>query len=168
MLRIATFFVLLAPFVASGGLAQEASCEGEAYSRLDLWVGRWKVESTEGEAVGTNRIEKSLGGCAVFEHWTAASGGQGKSLFYFHPAEKRWKQVWVTEGGFVKEKAEVTEYPGPGVRFQGEVTYPQGPVLDRTTLTPLDGGRVRQHIEISTDSGGTWRTTFDAVYVPER
>ena len=36
--------------------------------------------------------------------------------------------------------------------------------LDRTTLSPLAGGEVRQHIEVSTDRGESWRTTFDAVY----
>jgi hypothetical protein len=30
----------------------------------------------------------------------------------------------------------------------------------------MDGGRVRQHIEISTDDGASWRTTFDAEYRP--
>jgi hypothetical protein len=37
-------------------------------------------------------------------------------------------------------------------------------VLDRTTLTPLGGGEVRQHIEVSSDRGATWRSSFDAVY----
>jgi hypothetical protein len=37
-------------------------------------------------------------------------------------------------------------------------------VLDRTTLTPLSDGRVRQVIEISRDHGTTWQTGFDAYY----
>lgn len=36
--------------------------------------------------------------------------------------------------------------------------------LDRTTLTPLPGGGLRQVIEISTDQGATWQTTFVAEY----
>lgn len=49
-----------------------------------------------------------------------------------------------------------------GVVFQGEVISDSAaPDLDRTTLTPLDGGRVRQLIEISTDAGSTRRPAFD-------
>jgi len=38
--------------------------------------------------------------------------------------------------------------------------------LDRTTLTPMEEGKVRQVIETSRDEGERWRTGFDAVYVP--
>jgi hypothetical protein len=40
--------------------------------------------------------------------------------------------------------------------------------LDRTTLVPLSGGRVRQTIEISRDAGKTWEVTFDAEYRPRK
>jgi hypothetical protein len=36
--------------------------------------------------------------------------------------------------------------------------------MDRTTLTPLAGGRVHQVIEISRDGGKNWETVFDAEY----
>lgn len=51
--------------------------------------------------------------------------------------------------------------------FQGEITLPSGNTcLDRTTLTPLEEGKVRQVIEVSRDGGQNWRVTFDAVYIP--
>jgi hypothetical protein len=51
------------------------------------------------------------------------------------------------------------------VRFQGEVRGTSGPtILDRTTLSPLSGGEVRQLIEISRDGGTTWESGFDARY----
>jgi hypothetical protein len=59
-----------------------------------------------------------------------------------------------------KEKEQVAggDFPGPGIRFQGLVRRPDGTlVLDRTTLTPLPDGRVRQKIEQSADEGKTWR-----------
>ena len=62
----------------------------------------------------------------------------------------------------------VEEFPEGGVRFQGDITMKSGRTyLDRTTLTPLAGGRVQQVIEVSRDGGGTWKITFDAVYVPQ-
>ena len=147
------------------------SCtDAEGFDRLDFWVGRWTVE-VQGREVGTNRIEKVLGGCAVEEHWRDAGGGEGRGLFYYLPAVDEWHQVWVTpqatSPGGVKQKRLVQTFDDGGVRFQGVIVRPGGTrFLDRTTLTPLDGGRVRQHIEVSMDGGATWRTTFDAEYVP--
>ncbi|MDX1647211.1 MAG: hypothetical protein R3304_08705 [Longimicrobiales bacterium] len=156
---------------AGPGAAQAASrCDDvPGFHALDFRVGEWTVW-VEGEQVGTNRITKVLSGCAVEEHWEAAGGGRGRSLFYDLPAESAWRQVWVTQRallpGGVEEKRQM-DSPAGGVRFQGTVTRPDGATyLDRTTLTPLAGGQVRQHIETSTDGGATWRTTFDAEYRP--
>lgn len=158
----------LTPLQAQAQAAPPACADVPGFAELDFWLGEWVVRVGEQE-VGRNRIEKVLGGCAVEEHWTGAGGQRGQSLFYFVPALEEWRQVWVTETatgtGGVKEKRLVERLAGGGVRFQGEVPVAGGgSYLDRTTLTPLDGGRVRQHIEISTDGGATWRTTFDAVY----
>lgn len=141
-------------------------------SALDFWVGDWRVTSRDGETeYGSNRIVADLDGCAVFEHWTSARGGAGKSLFTFDARTGDWAQVWVTPNtgrpGWLKHKKLIERFDDGGVRFQG--TYPGDKegveILDRTTLTPAENGAVRQHIEISTDGGATWRTTFDALYV---
>lgn len=150
--------------------AQIGPCtEDPVYSALDFWVGDWTVWVGE-QQVGANRIVKVQGSCAIEEHWSDARGGTGQSLFYYIPWTEEWKQVWVTPGargtGGVKEKRQI-DAPAGAVRFQGTVVAADGTgYLDRTTLTPLDGGRVRQHIEISADGGTTWRTTFDAIYRP--
>jgi len=117
---------------------------------------------------GENRIEPALDGCAIFEHWTGASGGKGKSLFFFDARVDRWEQIWVTSdtarAGGLKRKR-LVDFDGAGVRFQGELKSEDGaPYFDRTTLSPLDDGRVRQLIEISTDNGATWKATFDGYY----
>lgn len=160
----------LAPALGQAGDAPRTCAEIEGFGRLDFWVGRWDVH-VDGRKVGDNRIEKIVGGCALMEHWQSASGGEGKSLFYYLPATSEWKQVWVTpraaSPGGVKEKTRVASYEGPGVRFQGVIRRPGGDsYLDRTTLTPLDDGRVRQVIETSSDGGDSWQVRFDAVYVP--
>ena len=167
--------VLLLFFVAGAApaAAQHAPSSGEeieAFHLLDFWVGEWEVRVGD-RTVGSNRIEKILNGCAVMEHWTAAGGGEGKSLFYYDAVRDEWHQVWVTgratSTGGLKEKRLVEVLEGGALRFQGEVPLADGgSYLDRTTLTPLDGGRVRQVIQVSGDGGETWRNTFDAVYVP--
>ena len=142
--------------------------EEPALKRLDFWLGDWAVTVGE-EQVGTNRIEKILDGCAVMEHWTSATGGEGKSLFYYQLVTETWNQVWVTQfalgPGGMKEKKLVETYDGAGVRFQGEIPLAEGGFyLDRTTLTPRPDGTVQQVIQISRDDGESWETTFDAVY----
>jgi hypothetical protein len=133
---------------------------------LDFWLGDWEVFLATGPKDGDNRIEKVLGGFAVVESWTELDGHEGRSWFYFYRPEKRWKQVWVTDGGGVKEKAQVEDAPAGSVRFRGEIPLPDGrKLLDQTTLTPLPDGRVRQVIEQSADGGKTWRTGYDAIYV---
>lgn len=170
------FLVGLVPLMIGTGEAHRGAgpvaegCDAAIFHRLDFWVGDWEVRS-EGRTVGRNRVEKVLGGCAVTEHWRSAGGGVGRSLFYVVPAEGMWKQVWVTSNatgpGGVKEKRLLDGYDGPGVRFQGRVLLPEGgSYLDRTTLSPRDGGRVRQVIETSSDGGASWRVRFDAVYLP--
>lgn len=170
--------ILLLPTIT---LAQKeakapACAEDLNYSKLDFWLGAWEVFDGD-KKLGDNRIEKILDGCAVMEHWQDTAGTQGKSLFYLaqvsgQGGESHWKQVWITDyaaaPGGTKEKTLVRELGGGGLRFQGQVTLPEGRTyLDRTTLTPEDDGTVRQRVEISTDGGGQWRPVFDAIYRPK-
>lgn len=164
--------ILLTAHAAAQAQAPAASCGSlPAFARLDFWVGEWDV-FVGTQKVGENSIVKVEGGCAITEAWTAEGGGTGRSLFYVGPEDLRWRQVWVTAGalapGGVKEKREV-DFKGAGIRFQGTVAdTARRTWLDRTTLSPNADGSVRQHIEISTDNGTTWRTTFDAVYRKRR
>lgn len=144
--------------------------EQEEFHLLDFWVGTWDVYAGD-QKIGTNKIEKVLGGCAIIENWTGGRGNEGKSLFYYYPLENQWKQVWVTEtpyaNGGVKEKEHVETLENGGTRFQGEVLANSGVLyLDRTTLNPLSNGDVEQIIEISSDEGENWREVFRGVYKP--
>lgn len=162
---------VLTPMTVFGadGSPPTGGCDDARYRLLDFWLGEWVVFA-DGQRVGVTIIEKILDGCAGLEHWQSSGGGEGKSLFFVDD-ENTWQQVWVTERaaapGGVKQKTRVPGVEPPSVRFQGVVRHFQrGEYLDRTTLTPLDNGDVRQLIEISRDDGESWRTTFDAVYRP--
>jgi hypothetical protein len=166
-MRFRWLFTLVA-ILAAGPVsaATPHSCEADPdFHRLDFWVGNWIVYSPSGERDGRNVVEKILGGCAIVENWRDAAGWEGKSLFYRPGPGGEWKQVWVTDSGPVKEKTQVRDFPGDGVRFQGTVARNGQSVLDRTTLTPLPDGRVRQLIEQSRDRGGTWQTAYEGLYV---
>lgn len=160
---------LLLALSPATGVAQQPCADTDGFDRLDFWVGEWDV-LVDGRQVGSNRITKILSGCAVTEEWTGQGGSEGRSLFYYLAGSDEWKQVWVTNSatrtGGVKEKSLVAVLDDGSLRFQGRIPDASGTLwYDRTTLTPLDGGRVRQLIEISED-GVAWQTTFDAVYVP--
>ncbi|HEU5303476.1 MAG TPA: hypothetical protein VFU40_02420 [Gemmatimonadales bacterium] len=125
------------------------------------------------DLVGTNRISRILKGCAVLEEWKDVEGGEGRSLFYYDRATRRWKQVWVTSLATsalgTKEKRLVARLANGGTRFQGEIPTPSGGVLlDRTTLEPRADGSVRQLIETSRDGGTTWQAIFDAIYLRKK
>lgn len=142
---------------------------GQTAGALDFWLGRWTVRNEEDQVVGHNRIERALDGCAIFEHWTSALGGQGKSLFYYNAKDDQWRQVWVTSDTTkhygLKHKELIDVLEDGSVRFQGKSVLPDGRhYLDRTTLIPRADGTVRQIIEISLDGGKNWRRQFDAIY----
>ncbi len=143
-------------------------CNTPEHRLLDFWIGSWRVVAGEAEQqVGKNSINKILNGCAIIENWESISGGEGKSLFYYHDGDKIWKQVWITDGQGLKEKKLIGVLKNGAVRFQGELrTASGGIVLDRTTLIPLEEGRVRQIIEQSADGGETWQLGFDGLYLP--
>lgn len=145
---------------------------GDVAKSLDFWVGEWSVTSRDGGVkFGTNRVERLLDGCAIFENWRSTSGNEGKSLFAFDAGAQKWTQIWVTPNtsvpGGIKRKQLVALFEGGAVRFQGSYSANDGrTIIDRTTLTPEAGGMVRQLIEVSDDGGDTWRIVFDATYKP--
>jgi hypothetical protein len=160
--------VLVVPVTGVAQSETRPACvDTPVYGLLDFWVGEWDVFVGD-QQVGHNRITRVLDGCAITEDWHGAGGTQGKSLFYVDP-DGTWQQVWVTGQatlpGGTKEKSLVARPDARSVRFQGRIRHPQaGEWLDRTTLTGLEDGSVRQVIEISRDNGQTWTVTFDAVY----
>lgn len=152
-------------------MAAEPPCRADPAGRtLDFWVGAWTVTDAAGTTLGHNRIDRVLGGCALIENWQGVRAhDEGKSLFTFDARRHLWQQVWVTPDtsrpGGLKHKTMTATLDGGAVRFQATIALPDGTtMLDRTTLTPLADGRVRQLIERSRDGGTTWKAGFDAYY----
>gem|GEM_PF-189213 len=144
------------------------TCDLAEHRQFDFWIGEWAVTNADGSAAGVNVIEKVLGGCALHESWTSATGGfSGNSYNIYSRAKGKWHQTWVDttgnlleiEGGIVDGKM-VLE--GPGRAPDGK------PIVNRITWTPNADGSVRQHWQVSSDGGATWTDAFDGLYKKKR
>lgn len=138
-------------------------CDFDAnYRMFDFWVGEWDV-TVSGQQAGTNRIELIEGNCVVFENWTGAGGGSGRSFNFYNNQTGKWNQVWVASNGsnlfFEGEFREGNlYYTGTSLGANGAKT------LHKLTFFNLEPGHVRQLWESSTDDGKTWSVVFDGDY----
>jgi hypothetical protein len=138
-------------------------CATPEHRQFDFWLGDWDVTNPAGKAAGRNRITLILGGCALREEWTGASGTSGTSLNMFDADARRWRQTWMDDSGSVLLLT--GEFRDGKMVLEGD--SPAGPgktVRQRITWTPLSGGRVRQLWDSSTDGGKTWKVEFDGMY----
>jgi len=145
-------------------LSQVTPCSDDVRFRgFDFWVGSWDVTNPAGQQVGSNRIGKIQRGCVLVENWTSASGSTGTSYNYFNTREESWHQVWVdSQGNHAVFTGQLVE---GAMRFEGRWTNYDGTrSLMKMTFTPLDDGRVRQHIDLSIDDSATYSTWFDGHY----
>jgi len=145
-----------------------AACVAPEYRALDFWIGRWRVETVEGQPVGRNDIELTLSGCALLEHWRGYSPQTGREqaglgMHRYDAASKTWRQSWMMDTG--------TGYELIGRVHESGVVYERrdadGKLAGRTTLTLLPDGRVRQHGERIDPLTGEAQTTFDFIYARE-
>jgi hypothetical protein len=142
----------------------QAACEGDGYRAFDFWLGEWTVSNPAGQPVGSNSITSVADGCAVLESWAGAGGVHGTSLNWHDQRTGGWTQLWVGGDGVILRLEGGLDGEGSMV-LSGERTAADGRVVrERVRWTPLQGGRVRQHWETSTDGGDTWQTSFDGIY----
>ncbi|HEY0405607.1 MAG TPA: tetratricopeptide repeat protein [Pyrinomonadaceae bacterium] len=133
---------------------------------FDFWVGEWDVQ-TGGQQAGTNSVQAILDGCVIFENWTSARGGTGKSFNFYNAATRKWQQTWVDSAGSVLELAGA--YKDGKMQFTGETLRADGTkLLQRLTFFNLSADRVRQFWEQSTDNGKTWTVAFDGMYTRKK
>lgn len=133
------------------------------YRQFDFWIGDWEVRDAQGRKVGENRIERLDNGCVLWENWTGSGGGTGHSINYYDHARGKYVQQWVSSGaGIIPAEG---GFEDGAMRLTGERILRNGTRrLYRGTWTPLEDGRVRQFLELSSDGGETWNVWFDGYY----
>jgi hypothetical protein len=140
------------------------TCDASEFRQLDFWVGRWKVSNrANGTPVGTSRIEKVMGGCAIGEHYEApgAPGGpySGTSYSGYDRKDGHWHQMYVDTNGTLAWFTGALEGRDMVLNTTGPNNSPR-----RMTYSPQPDGSVRQFGNFSTDGGKSWQTGYDYIY----
>lgn len=142
-------------------------CSAPEHHQFDFWIGEWDVTTPDDKPAGKSRIESVAGGCALLEHWTGAGGGSGKSLNFYSPQDRKWHQTWTgTQQSFLFLDGGIED--GKMVLSATRSTSDGGSRIERITWSKLDGGKVRQHWQQSTDAGKTWTDAFVGIYAPRK
>lgn len=139
------------------------ACTAPEHKQFDFWAGDWQVFNAQGQQIGTNRISRISGGCALLEEWQAANGPGGKSINFYDAADGRWHQIWVGGDGTVLRIAGSLQEGAMQLMGEDRRT-PKGTVRDRITWKPQPDGAVEQRWDLSTDGGSTWTTGFVGYY----
>jgi len=130
------------------------------FRTFDFWVGSWEARTEDGVLQGHNRIERVLGGAAIVERWTGASGYRGTSLNRYDRRTATWRQTWVDDQGDIVEFED-------GMASDGRVVFvAHDPDGGRRRLTFEDRGpeAFRQLSERTADGGRTWTVEYDFRY----
>ncbi len=140
-------------------------CVKPEHRQCDFWAGRWDVfVSGSNRLVGHSQVEKLYDGCVLRENWTGVGGGAGGSLNLYQAVTGRWRQTWADSTGGMTEYS--GQLVGSDMRFlAAETDLRTGAFLvRRMTFSPLPDGTVRQLIEVSPDSGTSWKVEEDLNY----
>ncbi len=145
-------------------------CTRGPHRQFDFWLGHYDLVNPDGSAVGTDAIEREVGGCLITEEFAGTGGIRGRSLNAYDRPTGQWLQTFISElatnfrlnGGIVGDQMVMT---GPRL-----FPLPDGsffPFVERITWTPLMGDVVNQLFEASFDGGETYPlTTADINYNP--
>jgi hypothetical protein len=169
--------VLLAVLVSQPASAQKKRafaagpkappCSSAAYRQFDFWVGEWEVQTPKGTPAGENKVEKILEGCALRESWTSADGSHGSSLSSYDSPAARWTQTFVDDLGMVLVLD--GEFKDGKMVLSGRRASARGTgMLNRIVWQKLEGDRLRQRWEQSSDEGRNWTLLFEGIYTRKK
>lgn len=133
--------------------------------QLDFWVGEWDVQ-INGNTVGTNVIQRLEEGCLIMENWTGNGGTSGKSMNFYNPVTKKWRQTYMSSNQVVWEMT--GEYKDGAMRYEGEIHSATGIVKTRVTLENLSPDKVHHTEDDSRDGGKTWTNVWDSLYIRKK
>lgn len=139
-------------------------CNNPEDRQFDFWLGKWEVQSPQGQVLGRNEVTSIQSGCILMENWKSAAGGQtGTSFSFYDSRDKKWHQLYYDNSG------NSGAWPPLAGEFKdGKMvmnTLPDQTPVSRWTWYLIQPGKVSQRAEQSDDGGRTWHITWDSVYV---
>jgi len=158
--------MLLPDRPARAAPAASPACASPEHHQFDFWLGDWTVANADGAPAGASSVTRELDGCVIHEHWQgrgASQGYDGQSFNVFEKSSRTWKQSWVDNAGRGMALLQ-GKYGDEKMILQGEGDSPKGHHRTRITWSRIDSGKVRQLVEFSFDSGGSWNVVFDGRY----
>jgi hypothetical protein len=163
--------VLLAVLVPLSASAQKKKaaapkgppCSSAPYRQFDFWLGDWEVQTPKGTEAGENKVEKILDGCALRESWTSVDGSHGSSLTSYDGGAGRWTQTFVDDLGMVLVLD--GEFRDGKMTLSGHRAASRGStMLNRIVWQKIEGDKIRQRWEQSSDDGKNWTLLFEGIY----
>jgi hypothetical protein len=129
-----------------------------------FWIGEWECRDPAGNVAGTNRIEATLDGRVLHEHWSGTNGSRGESFNIKAADTGKWHQTWVDDEGSL-----LLLDGGPAddgsMLLEGARPAADGvTVRHRIRWTPRDDGTVQQTWTVSKNGGEQWTTVVDLTY----
>ena len=158
--KIKSFGFIFILFVSSNVFAV---CDTEAHRAFDFWIGDWLVTTASDNIVRTNKITKINNGCTLLEEYSTPAGYVGKSLNIYDTTRNEWHQPWTDSSGLLLKLNGGMQ--GVSMVMQG-IGHDRNnnEILNKISWTPNADGTIRQHWEVSSDSGKNWKTVFDGRY----
>jgi hypothetical protein len=145
--------------------ANSGPCAADPQSRqLDYWLGNWNVGAAGASSQATSKVYLALDQCLVVESWDGGRGHSGENTFGYSPDDKTWYGMFADNEGRVHIFTHGQVASGVA-EFQGTSQDPKGEtVLNKVKVVRIDGNRVDQTWEKSTDNGATWVRVFRGEY----
>lgn len=162
---------LLAASFFHAAAAQPVKCSGPGFDDFDFWVGEWTVHWTmpDGRAAqGTNRIRRTLDGCAIVEEFDGQPGTplKGISVSVYDPRRKLWKQTWVDNHASYLDFESVRVDDGAARMALARSTTIDGkPARQRMVFRDVTANGLVWDWQRSRDDGATWETSWQLRYV---
>jgi hypothetical protein len=152
---------------ASSSPTPPLACASSAHQAFDFWLGVWEVTASgQDKPSAINKISRGHGGCVIREDYRTTGGYTGMSMSFYDMKRKTWHQTWMgADGGALYIEGGLNESGAMVLSNRNTPYYTEGSPVNRVTWTPNEDGSVRQHWQSSKDSGKTWATVFDGLYV---
>jgi len=143
----------------------------EDLSKFDFWVGTWSLTWEGGK--GTNRIEKTLNGRVIQEHFEAIEGNskgfKGTSISVFSPQDGRWHQAWADNQGSYLNLVGITDGDNRIFQMAQPRKLPDGrESVSRMRFYDITENSLTWDWESSTDGGKTWTLNWRIYYTRVR